>query len=207
MPGLPILFMTGHAGREDLAGEQVLLKPFTGSELIRAVVNRIKGGAGEVQGDDTADGGLLRRLRNPALVSAYLFWRAARRGGRPPRLPDLDWSGLPDAEHAFTVAVESAETNMSFRFIKIGRALTARLGRPLEGTSIATLLHADDEVLGSLTDVYHRCVGTFAPSYEYASIGLGDAEPTLFERLVLPVSNDGEHVTHLIGLALFGGAT
>lgn len=32
-PGLPVLFMTGYAGKHDLAGEAVVTKPFTGEDL------------------------------------------------------------------------------------------------------------------------------------------------------------------------------
>lgn len=81
------------------------MKPFTGADLLRAIGRRIQG----ARPSETAAGGLLRRLKNPALVAAYLFWRAARNGGKPPRLSDLDWDRLPDAEHGFTVAVEPGE--------------------------------------------------------------------------------------------------
>ena len=41
--------------------------------------------------------------------------------------------------------------------------------------------------------------------FEYARYDLGEGEPVLFERLILPVSDDGERVTHLVGLALLSG--
>jgi hypothetical protein len=155
------------------------------------------------------DDALLRRLRNPALLAAYLFWRTARSGNRLPRLAELDWGGLPGAEHAFTVAIEPAAETIAFRFIKIGRALLPRLGRPMENTRIVVGEEPDsnDEVFGSITAAYRRCVSTSMPSYEYARFDFGDAEPVLFERLVLPASNDGETLTHLIGVALFSGET
>ena len=130
-PDLPVLFMTGDDGHEDLASEHVLMKPFTGADLLRAIGRRIQG----ARHSETAAGGLLRRLKNPALVAAYLFWRAARNGGKPPRLSDLDWDRLPDAEHGFTVAVEPGEGSPSFRFLKVGWAPIARLG--IQGTDVA----------------------------------------------------------------------
>jgi hypothetical protein len=65
----------------------------------------------------------------------------------------------------------------------------------------------DDEVLGSLAGAYRRCERTSAPSYEYAKYDFGDGDPVLFERLVLPASDDGERVSHLVGIALFSGDT
>ena len=94
------------------------MKPFTGADLLRAISRRIQG----IQPSQTADGGLLRRLKNPALVAAYLFWRAARNGGKLPRLFDLDGAGFQHADHSFLVAVEPVEGSLAFRFLEVGRA-------------------------------------------------------------------------------------
>ena len=200
---LPVLFITAHPDDEDLAGESVLVKPFTGADILRAISRQITG----AQDGSTADGGLLRRLKDPALVTAYLFWRAARNGDRPPRLPDLDWGGLPDAEHGFVAAVEPDGETVSFRFLKVGRALLDRLGCSLEelNGTLDRLSNTDDEVLGSLANAYRRCTRTLSPSYEHARFDFGDGMPVSFERVILPVSNDGERVTHLVGLAVFSG--
>jgi CheY-like chemotaxis protein len=201
-PDLRVLFVTGEAVDAELGGDAVLRKTFTGVELERAVRGRLlpvlTGNAGE--GD-----ALVRRLRSPELLAAYLFWRAARNGDRPPRLPDLGWGGLPQAANAFTAAVEPAGNRVNFRFLQVGAALEARLGRKLGGTLTSDLgwPSQDDEVLGSLEGAYRRCARTRAPSYEYASYDFGDGAPIMFERLILPVSNDGERVTHLVGIALF----
>ncbi len=40
-PDLQVLFMTGDDGHEDLAGEHVLMKPFTGADLLRAISRRL----------------------------------------------------------------------------------------------------------------------------------------------------------------------
>jgi hypothetical protein len=162
-------------------------------QLIPAAVSGGEGGA------------LLRRLRSPELMAAYLFWRAARNGDRPPRLPDLNWGGLPEAANAFVVAVEPAGNVVDFRFIHVGSALEARLGRRLTGalTSEIGLPQVNEEVLGSLEGSYRRCARTLSPSYEYASYDFGDGAPTMFERLTLPVADDADNITHLVGIALF----
>nr|WP_294520695.1 PAS domain-containing protein [uncultured Rhodopila sp.] len=201
-PDLAVLFMTAGTADADLDGEAVLRKPFTGAELERAVRGRLF----PVLSGAKADGdGLIRRLRSPELLAAYLFWRAARDGDRPPRLPDLNWGGLPQAANAFTAAVEPAGNVVNFRFLQVGAALEKRLGRKLGGTLVSELgwPAQDDEVLGSLEGAYRRCARTRSPSYEYASYDFGDGAPVMFERLILPVSDDGEHLTHLVGIALF----
>jgi hypothetical protein len=41
------------------------------------------------------------------------------------------------------------------------------------------------------------------PTYEYTRYRLAEAPPVLFERLLLPLSDDGAMLTHLAGIALF----
>jgi PAS domain S-box-containing protein len=201
-PVLPVLFMTAGADEAGPGGETVLRKPFTGVELERAVRGRLLPVASATQRDGDP---LIRRLRSPELLAAYLFWRAARNGDRPPRLPDLNWGGLPQAANAFTAAIEPAGNTVNFRFLHVGAALEGRLGRRLGGTLVSELggPAQDDEVLGSLEGSYRRCARTQAPSYEYASYDFGDGAPVMFERLILPVSDDGHRLTHLVGIALF----
>jgi hypothetical protein len=128
-----------------------------------------------------------------------------RNGNRPPRLPDLNWGGLPQADHAFTVVVERVGEDVRFRYLQVGAALQARLGHSLQGVLTSDVMppEQDEAMLGLLEGAYRRCVRTIAPSYEYMSFDFGDDAPVLFERLILPVSDDGEQVTHLVGLALF----
>jgi PAS domain S-box-containing protein len=201
-PDLPVLFMSSDAAEAGLDGETVLRKPFTGAEMEHAVRGRLLPAVASAKADGDP---LIRRLRSPELLAAYLFWRAARNGGRPPRLPDLNWGGLPQAANAFTVALEPAGNSVNFRFLHVGAALEARLGRKLGGslTSEIGWPAQDDEVVGSLEGAYRRCARTQSPSYEYASFDFGDGDPVMFERLILPVSDDGEHLTHLVGIALF----
>jgi PAS domain S-box-containing protein len=201
-PDLPVLFMVAGTSEADLDGEAILRKPFTGAELDHSVRGRLFPVLAGAKGDGDA---LIRRLRSPELLAAYLFWRAARNGDRPPRLPDLNWGGLPQAANAFTAAVEPEGNAVNFRFLRVGSALEERLGRKLGGTLTSELggPAQDDEVLGSLEGAYRRCARTGSASYEYASYDFGDGAPVMFERLILPVSDDGERLTHLVGIALF----
>ncbi len=193
-PGLPVLFVTGHADRTRLEGEAVLAKPFTSAELGRRVLECLGRGS-----SGTGEALLAARLRTPKLREAYQAWRRARKpGGRLPTPAEFDLSARSFAADAFLVAVSATPEGHEFHFIIVGPALNGRLGQTLDGTSPAA-----DDALGSLEDGYRRCVRTGLPTYEYARFRLGDAAPVLFERLLLPLSEDGSTLTHLAGVALF----
>ncbi len=192
-PGLPVLFVTGHADRARLEGEVVLAKPFSSTELGRRVLERLGRGGG-----DAGETLLAARLRAPQLREAYQAWRRARLPGRLPARAEFNLSALSAAAEAFLVAVSGTSEQPGFRFVTVGAALTDRLGRALDGTSLAA-----DEALGSLEDGYRRCVRTGLPTYEYARYRVGDEPPMLFERLLLPLSDGGGGLTHLAGIVLF----
>ncbi len=202
-PGLPVLFVTGESGHAAISGQPVLRKPFSGSQLREAVFRGLNRAAETVV---SADAKFLRKFRSPGLCATYLAWRAAQNGQLLPRPADLEPALLPEANHAFTVAVEQQEGPLTFRFLRFGPALAARLGRTLAMTPESGQ-SPDDQAIGSLDGAYRRCARTRAPSYEYARCDFGDSEPVSFERLLLPLSDNGTSVTHLTGIVMFTGRT
>jgi hypothetical protein len=132
------------------------------------------------------------------LLEAYQAWRRARKAGRLPAPAAFPLSALSAAANAFLVVVSGSAEDPAFRYDTVGKALTDRLGAPLDGTSPVA-----DDALGSLEDGYRRCVRTGTPTYEYARYRIGGDAPMLFERLLLPLSGDGRTLTHLAGIAVF----
>jgi hypothetical protein len=131
-----------------------------------------------------------------------LNWQTARIDGRSlPGLAALDPVRFGLGPHAFIVRVESTEP-LALRFLSVGTELTTRLGRPLNGASIGSA-HEDQDILGELEITYRRCARLQAPIYQSARFDFGDGAPLHLERLVLPVSDDGETLTHLVGIAVF----
>ncbi|MGI4952994.1 MAG: ATP-binding protein [Janthinobacterium lividum] len=197
-PGLPVQFLTGSAPDARLVGEAVLRKPFQFAALSAAVLERL--------GRWTPPGGapdrLLKRLKTPALRQFYLNWQTARieAAGLPTR-SSLDPVHFGLGPHAFTIAIDS-HAPLRFRFLTVGAALSMRLGRPLDGV-IVEAVPEDEELLGNLHATYRRCVQRLSPVYQAARLDFGDGPPLHLERLVLPVSDDAETVTHLVGISLF----
>jgi putative addiction module CopG family antidote len=197
-PGLPVVFMTGAETWPELAGEVVLAKPLRFTTLSTAILERL----GRWSPPDGPTDRLLRRLNTPALRQLYLNWQTARIDGRSlPGLAALDPVRFGLGPHAFIVRVESTEP-LALRFLSVGTELTTRLGRPLNGASIGSA-HEDQDILGELEITYRRCARLQAPIYQSARFDFGDGAPLHLERLVLPVSDDGETLTHLVGIAVF----
>ena len=183
----------------------MLSKPFSDAELAAAVPERL-GRLPPARATRTSAERLLARLRDPTLRNLFLAWCDARLGGGLPRSGSVSPVEFGVGDHAFTVEVDNSRAPPAMRFIMLGPALAARLGRTLEGQFTASEYGGDD-VLGALDTAYNRCARLLLPVHQSARYDFGDDAPVSFERLVLPFSEDGLAVTHLVGVALFEGET
>lgn len=196
-PGLPVQFISGLPAGPELAGEAILHKPFALNALGTAILERL----GRWSATRGAGDRLLQRLRSPPLRQFYLTWQGARQPGESlPALTTLDPASFGLGPHSFTVAVERGEPPL-FRFVSVGAALSARLGRIMDDETI--LPGGDGSVIGDLATVYRRCLRNAGAVYQGARLDFGEGRPVHLERLVLPVSNDRKTITHLVGIAYF----
>jgi PAS domain S-box-containing protein len=203
-PALPVLYISGE-GQEQAAlaeGERMLRKPFGRPQLAEAVLERL-GRLPKPTAPATASAAapdkLRDRLRNPGLRDAYDRWCALRNAGGG--LPDCDLFPSDDStmkDNSFMVEAGGGQAGV-YRYVRFGNALAERLGRSLVGHPVGD----DGDELGSTGASYRRCQETALPSYEYARFSLADEMPLLFERLLLPLSDDGVRVTHLLGVVFF----
>ena len=145
------------------------------------------------------------RLRDARLRALYDAWRAARGGEALPAARAvnlLQWAGR---EHTFLARVATREP-LAVEYLRVGRALTDQLGRPLEGTLVgAAQAPALHEALDGLSAPYARCVQDRCPSYDYVRWRGDDGAPVLLERLLLPCADDGAVVTHVLGMVTSQG--
>jgi len=204
-PALPVLFATGHVPGPVLTGEVVLSKPFSGAELAAAVLERL-GRRTTASTVPTPEDRLLARLRTPGLRELFLVWCAARQGDVPPPPGSIDPDPFGLGGNSFVVEVDGTRSPPAMRYVRIGAALTERLGRSVVGEAVAEE-QGGDEVFGSLAAVYGRCARQRMPVYQSARYDFGDGAPVTCERLVLPLSADGSTITQLIGVALLDGQT
>ncbi|WP_171034010.1 PAS domain S-box protein [Lichenicoccus roseus] len=211
-PSLPVLFMTGHADRARLASETVIEKPFAPAQLAdrmldvlgrrRPLASLNKEGLGLQRLDQEGLDRLDRRLRSDALRPLFRHWRAACAGNRLPGFAAFDVATGDTARTLVLLKVDLTQLPMTFKVEKMP-AQFARLSlKTLEGMDVAV---TGDEALGSREAAYRRCVRLCRPSYEYARFDLGEGRPVVFERLLLPFSDDGVIVDRLVAMVVVDG--
>ena len=144
-----------------------------------------------------------QQIGDLSLRRVYRAWRniLINRASLPGS-DDFDALTVDCRDSAFLTEFE----NGTFRYLKVGDALTARLGRVLNGELVE---RRAPELVGSLGATYRNCVTRQAPCYEYARFDFGDGEPLHFERLALPFFSTARTVSHVGGVVLFAdiGAT
>ncbi len=142
------------------------------------------------------------RMRSPSLQKLEAAWMELHCGGALPRLADFPLDEPELRDQLIVADVDLATDPPSLRFVHVGKALIARMG-PRSGGEAGL---SEAEILGAEDGAYRRCTGSRKPAYEYAYFTFGEGSSFFFERLLLPLSDDGETVAHIVGLASFDEA-
>jgi PAS domain S-box-containing protein len=146
------------------------------------------------------DAARAERMRSPDLVRLQRVWTDRHRDGRPPRLADMTLDEIGRQDNLIIATVDREMTPPRVRFVSIGKALTERLALRGEGRENE---FTEAEILGAEEGAYRRCIRSAKPAYEYAYFNLREGRSFFFERLLLPLSDDGETISHVIGMASF----
>jgi PAS domain S-box-containing protein len=201
-PGLPAIFIMGPSSTKPPRGEIAFRRPFSEALLARAVLERLGRLSG---GIDMAEGLRLServrdRIRSPRIRSVYDRWKGLVEDlGVPPPARHEEQLRAELGEDCFLVRIEGRAEAPSFRYVSVGTALTERLGRELAGVAVGA---SDEDAIGSLSMAYRRCIRGVA-FFDFARYAVGEGRTLVFERLLLPLSDDGETITHLFGVATF----
>ncbi|MBP0484151.1 ATP-binding protein [Sagittula salina] len=101
-------------------------------------------------------------------------------------------------ENAFLIACDRRHATGAplFRFVWAGSAVERQLGRDLTGVQVTA---ADEALLGAFAPAYRRC--------QRGTADVSEASGDRMHRLLLPLAEGGERVTHLFGMACVPGAT
>ena len=140
-----------------------------------------------------------RKLKSEILITLYDQWvRQLGIKGELPAYRSFDRAPF-EASGALTIAAIDPDFNL--RFVEVGRALLDRLGRALSDEDMT------DDDPNSLIEAYRRCAKSARPCYEHVAFDFGEGDSVHFERLLVPYSDTGIGVTHLVGIAVFTGET
>ncbi|HIJ61707.1 MAG TPA: hypothetical protein HPQ04_03350 [Rhodospirillaceae bacterium] len=196
-PKLPMLFL----GQGGTAGDaDTLPRPVSPAAIAAAVSARLARRHAFEEREDALSTRMLARLDQPELKGCLALWRRLR--GCDP-LPRIDHAEALIAERKachFVAAADCDGGSPRFRLLSVGRDLADRLGRPLEGMFVTG---PEDDVVGSLPAAYAQTGRSRLPVYDWLRHKLGDGPATRFDRLILPLSEDGHTVSHLVGIVLF----
>ncbi len=140
------------------------------------------------------------RMRSAILEKLKDAWIDLQRDGRLPRLAELPLAQTGLRDHLIVAEVDHGASPPQIRLASIGKALTERLGHRFEGQEIEL---TEAEILGTVDGAYRCCLRSAKPGYEYAYFNLGQGRSFFFERLLLPLSEDGQAITHIVGMASF----
>lgn len=196
--GLRVAFMSGAARTSALDGETVLVKPFTQDALASTMLQLL--GREKTQ---SVESRVMLRLQTEVLRMFFMHWQAAKLHARSlPPLHQIDPGRFGLLPYTLIINVNSSYDPPRYDYDRVGAALNRRFGGALDGRIVDDLTDELD-ILGSAGAAYRRCVTTGSPSCQSARFDLGDGDPLRIERLLLPVSNDGECVSHLVGVIYF----
>ncbi len=136
---------------------------------------------------------------SPQAEGFWAYWNDKRRGRRLPARADIDpvemkpWLGE-------VLLLDVIEGGRDFRYRLVGAMIAYRTGHDMTGKLLSEM-PVDPAIGAAYLRDHRQAVETRAPvlaRYDYLSAR--DGRPVKFERLLLPLGDDGETVNMLLGL-------
>jgi hypothetical protein len=129
---------------------------------------------------------------SPLMRQAYRYWEEKRRGRLAPSRADIDPVEMKDFL-AHVVLIDVERSPRRYRFRLMGTAFAEQYGEEVTGRYLDELDFGD--AMKGVLAVYDRVVATCEPGYTKAtSYKKVDGRIIRFERIALPLSDDGENV-------------
>ena len=150
----------------------------------------------DIQGLEGAE-----QLPDPRHQKLYDYW-LERKGARlAPARNQIDPIDFPDIlPYTFIFKVHHT-TPMDFELTLLGTALVVVLGRDFTGCHFDEMYSGDSAVI--LREQYEACVHKAQPIYAQLDADWMNKDFINYQRLLLPLSNDGERIDRLFGCSFF----
>ena len=128
------------------------------------------------------------------------FHDAWRRDNRAlPPLDELERE-ISESPTQFTIAAIDASTTPERLRVLSWASATVDPARRFDVTLGDASNH---DIPGSLEATFRRCARSREPMYEFSAIDPESREQPILERLFVPCSNDGQTVTHVVGISVY----
>lgn len=138
------------------------------------------------------------KLSEPA-TRLLALWESKRRDGRLPAEADFNPSELT-AWLEWLMLLDVMTDPIDFRYRRAGQMIVATTGIDMIGRKLSEM-DVPPEVLRRFMAEHAAVVDTAKPRYDlHRLINPKRGEPVAYERLLLPLSEDGKQVTALLGM-------
>ena len=139
---------------------------------------------------------------DPKLLTFYDYWRAAAKGGSMPTRADIDPAEMPRELLPYLFLVDVVDGGRRFKFRLVGTESAIAAGQQLTGRHIdeVNLSHAYAHYVSNL---YRRVMERRRPVLSVSDIGTANTDSHITQRLLCPLSQDGETVSMVISCQVF----
>lgn len=135
-----------------------------------------------------------RALADPRIRKVYEYWLSKRLGGRLPARKDMDPVDIYDCL-ASVMILNVIEDGADFRVRLAGTQVEEAYGQPIKGLMLSTLV--DAEAWQQVAARLRGAVASGEADFRSASLAAIGRDFLQFDRVALPLSDDGIRVSHL----------
>ena len=140
-------------------------------------------------------------LTDPRHIRLHEYWQA-RKGGRiAPRRSDIDPADLVELLPNMFIFKVHGNGRADYQLTLLGTALVAVLGRDFTGCMFDEMYTGDSARI--LREQYDHVVRSHQPYYARLDAEWMNKDFICYDRLLLPLSEDGKRVDRLLGCSFF----
>lgn len=145
------------------------------------------------------------KTQDPRLTALLTYWRGIRGDDVIPRKQHFDPVAIPELL-PYIYLWSYDERSDEFLFRLAGEHILVMFGRePKPGMAMADCMPAG--FVDTIRRRYLRIVKERVIMYDRGTVRTSEGNEVPSERIILPLSDDGTTVTHLVGATIYGDAT
>lgn len=129
------------------------------------------------------------------LRELFEYWSERRGERRMPARSDIDPADIPKLlPHLLLADVDDQTSDVRFRLV--GTELVESFGGEFTGQHLSQLDYGNEAE--AVAESYARAINTGEPQFKISHFWTRDFRPRRIQQLLLPLSDDGEHVSMIL---------